>query len=91
MKTISAFTEPVIVVYRHVTQCREVFLRLSYEASQIAYQAYFFDNSQGEGGSKMFAHFKVISGKKKWDKMDKKNIPEWFKEYYSSKVAKKNG
>ncbi|MBZ4188960.1 zeta toxin family protein [Niabella beijingensis] len=63
-------------------------MELLYDASQIAYQAYFFDNSQEEGESKMFAHFKKTNNKKIWDKANKANIPEWFKKYYSSKISK---
>jgi predicted ABC-type ATPase len=59
-----------------------------YEACQIAYQAFFFDNSTERESSQMFAHFKVIKTKKKWDKIDKKNVPEWFRKYYSAKVKK---
>lgn len=59
-------------------------LDLMFEASQLAYQAYFFDNS-GEQ-PKLFAHFKNLRGKKKWDKIKKSEVPEWFKRYYSSKV-----
>lgn len=60
-----------------------------YEACQIAYQVFFFDNSNDNADSKMFAHFKVIRGKKKWDITDKKNVPAWFRKYYSAKVKKK--
>ena len=61
-------------------------LDLLFEASQIAYQAFFFDNSVDDSESKMFAHFKIVDGKKKWDKINKKDVPNWFKKYYSSKV-----
>lgn len=59
-------------------------LDLMFEASQLAYQAYFFDNS-GEQ-PKLFAHFKSLKGKKKWDKIKKSEVPGWFKKYYSAKV-----
>jgi len=61
-------------------------LELLFEASQIAYQAFFFDNSVEGTESKMFAHFKKSDGKKIWDKIKKKEVPNWFKKYYSSKV-----
>jgi predicted ATP-binding protein involved in virulence len=28
----------------------------------------------------------ILAEKKHWDKIDKKNVPEWFKKYYSAKV-----
>jgi predicted ABC-type ATPase len=63
-------------------------LELLYDAAQIAYQAYFFDNSDEE--FKSFAHFKQIKGKKKWDKIqDIAAVPQWFLKYYSAKVKKK--
>ncbi len=61
-------------------------LSLLFEACQLAYQAFFFDNSVEGGDSIMFAHFKLQKGKKKWDKIDKKQIPYWFRKYYSEKV-----
>ncbi len=61
-------------------------LDLLFAAAQIAYQAFFFDNSEDGSESKMFAHFKVINGKKKWDKINKNEVPNWFRKYYSSKV-----
>jgi hypothetical protein len=36
----------------------------------------------------MFAHFKIIAGKKAWDNIDEREIPNWFKIYYSEKVSK---
>jgi len=63
-------------------------LNLLYDACQIAYQAFFFDNSTEGESSQMFAHFKIIKEKKKWDKIDKKSVPEWFRKYYSAKVKK---
>ncbi|MCW3110093.1 MAG: toxin [Segetibacter sp.] len=63
-------------------------LNLLYEACQIAYQAFFFDNSEDGKDSKMFAHFKLLKGKKKWDEIIEDNVPEWFRKYYSGKVTK---
>jgi hypothetical protein len=59
---------------------------LLYKASQIAYQAFYFDNSEEGKDFKMFAHFKKFGKKMKWDKMDKKNIPVWFNLFYTRKV-----
>lgn len=44
-------------------------LDLLYDAAQICYQAFFFDNSVDGADSKMFAHFKKVKGKKYWDKV----------------------
>ncbi len=57
-----------------------------YEACQLAYQVYFFDNSHEGKESVLFAHFKTVKGKKKWDRMTAKNVPVWFLQYYSSKI-----
>jgi len=59
-------------------------LNLMFEASQLAYQAYFFDNSKEQ--PKLFAHFKLIKGKKKWDRIVEKEVPDWFRKFYSAKV-----
>jgi len=62
-------------------------LDLMFEASQYAYQAFFFDNS-GED-FRLFAHFKVsATGKKEWDDISNNEVPGWFRKYYSEKVAK---
>ena len=61
-------------------------LALLSEASQIAYQAFYFDNSEEGVDFKIFAHFKKTGKKMKWDRLDKKDIPNWFKKYYLSKV-----
>lgn len=64
-------------------------LDLMYEAAQIAYQAFFFDNSQDGQKSRQVAHFKMLKGEKKWDEFDEeKSIPNWFIKYYLSKVSK---
>jgi len=62
-------------------------LDLLYDAAQLAYQVFFFDNSVEGKNSAMFAHFKIQRGKKEWDRINKKQVPEWFKKYYSSKVG----
>jgi len=61
-------------------------LDLLYEACQLAYQVFFFDNSVDGENSVMFAHFKLAGGKKKWDRIQKGQVPTWFKAYYSDKV-----
>jgi predicted ABC-type ATPase len=62
-------------------------LDLVYEASQLAYQAFFFDNSKSQ--PELFAHFKMSRGKKNWDRINEGEVPGWFRKYYSNKVTKK--
>jgi predicted ABC-type ATPase len=63
-------------------------LELLYEASQIAYQAFFFDNSKEK--HELFNHFKIIDGKKVWDtQLKEKDTPAWFLNYYVEKVKRK--
>lgn len=57
-----------------------------YEAAQLSYQTYFFDNSRKGEDFRLFAHFKKLRGIKKWDKIDNSIIPRWFIKYYSEKV-----
>lgn len=64
-------------------------LDLLYEACQIAYQVYFFDNSIEGEESDMFAHFKMEKGKKHWDEINVESVPAWFKKYYSDKIKHK--
>lgn len=59
-------------------------LDLMFDAAQLAYQTYFFDNSKEQ--PKLFAHFKMIKKKKKWGEILGKEVPEWFKKYYSNKI-----
>lgn len=61
-------------------------LDLLFEACQLAYQVFFFDNSLEGQESVMFAHFKMQKGRKKWDPINEKQVPIWFRQYYSSKV-----
>jgi len=67
-------------------------LDLLFNAAQLCYQVYFIDNSrelkEGEEAN-WFAHFKIVEEKKKWDKLEPSQVPEWFKKYYSSKVPSK--
>jgi predicted ABC-type ATPase len=62
-------------------------LELLFDAAQISYQTFFFDNSGSEFN--LFAHFKKERGKKKWNIPNRRNIPQWFLKYYSSKVKRK--
>lgn len=60
-------------------------LELMFEAAQVAYQAYFFDNSAEQ--PYLFGHFKQSNPREqKWDGMDKSKVPEWFKRYYLAKA-----
>lgn len=61
-------------------------LELLYEASQLTYQTYFFDNSKDGEEFKLFAHFKNINDSKTWDEIDKEKVPRWFVNYYSNKI-----
>jgi predicted ABC-type ATPase len=61
-------------------------LEFLFEASQLSYQTFFFDNTIEGETFKLFAHFKVINGKKKWDILDYEQIPDWFTKYYLEKV-----
>lgn len=60
---------------------------LLYEAAQHCYQCYFFDNSKEGQGQTLFAHFKLNGkGEKEWEIPDEKQVPNWFKHYYSAKI-----
>jgi len=60
-------------------------LKLIYQASQFAYQAFFFDNSGDD--FRMFAHFKLGADQsKKWDDLPVADHPMWFRKYYSPDV-----
>lgn len=64
-------------------------LDLLYEAAQIAYRAFFFDNSNDAAQQdtfEPFAHFKVVKGKKEWDELNESEVPDWFIKYYHNKV-----
>ncbi|WP_188501720.1 zeta toxin [Pontibacter amylolyticus] len=63
-------------------------LGLLFEAAQLAYQVYFFDNSRDGEGFQLFAHFKKnAKGEKDWDELNPDTVPNWFLEYYSNKVS----
>lgn len=61
-------------------------LDLMYEAAQVAYQAFFFDNSKDGEYFRLFAHFKNTKGEKEWDPIDEASVPNWFIDYYSNKI-----
>jgi predicted ABC-type ATPase len=61
-------------------------LDLLYEACQLSYQVFFFDNSEEGAELKMFAHFKKNGEKKVWDIVDTAEVPNWFIKYYSKKT-----
>lgn len=61
-------------------------LELMYDAAELAYQAYFFDTSHIDSGYEPFAHFKIGKDIKIWDQIDLNNVPNWFFEYYLSKL-----
>jgi predicted ABC-type ATPase len=63
-------------------------LDLLYDACQLCYQVYFFDNSKENKPLKMFAHFKKSGSEKKWDNLPVEDIPKWFETYYSRKIFK---
>jgi predicted ABC-type ATPase len=60
-------------------------LGLLYEAAQIAYQSFFFDNSIDGAPFRLIAHFKKYGDEKEWDELPD-SISAWFKAYYSDKV-----
>ena len=58
-------------------------MSLMYEAAQLSYQAFFFDNSTNDEQSKLFARFKSVGGEKEWVIPDSSSIPGWFHTYYA--------
>ncbi len=62
-------------------------LDLLYDAAELTYQAYFFDNSVSLKQFEPFAHFKVMQGKNQWDSFEDKNVPYWFDRYYLQKIS----
>jgi len=65
-------------------------LELLYEASQIAYQAFFFDNSIENRSFELFAFFKRRGKNKLWDSVPAEQFPRWFGKYYSQKIKDKS-
>jgi predicted ABC-type ATPase len=68
-------------------------LDLLYEAAQLTYQTFFFDNSEDGQGQDYFAHFKMNSGKKAWDfpEKSKRKFPNWFIDNYVEKTPSTKG
>ncbi|GAA4419256.1 zeta toxin family protein [Nibrella viscosa] len=67
-------------------------LELLYEAAQLTYQTFFFDNSIPKNPGELFepfAYFKVIGGEKKWEIDNQELVPNWFLQYYFQKVQPK--
>jgi predicted ABC-type ATPase len=60
-------------------------MELLYEAAEIAYQAFFFDNSI-DNEPYRFGHFKLVGGEKKWDDILGKEDAFWFRKYYKNKI-----
>jgi predicted ABC-type ATPase len=60
-------------------------LDMLYEAAQIAYQCYFFDNSDEENERRLIAHFKMEDGARVWDAVNVDTLPDWFIQYYVNK------
>lgn len=58
-------------------------MKLLKKASNVCYQAFFFDNSKEHEDFSMFAHFKVVKGEKIWDDIDWDKVPTWFYTYYN--------
>lgn len=65
-------------------------LDLLFDASQLAYRCYYFDNSAEGSDFSLFANFKLDKEKNKvWDLKEVSKVPDWFRMYYSTKVAQK--
>jgi len=60
-------------------------MELLYEATQLTYQTYFFDNSHSPPSNHYFAHFKMSKGSRKWDIPDEDSLPSWFYTYFVNK------
>lgn len=63
-------------------------MELLYDAAEIAYQAFFFDNSINDVPYKLVGHFKKSGDHKQWDDIDQEEISLWFKKYYLAKTDK---
>ncbi|WP_257666681.1 zeta toxin family protein [Parapedobacter tibetensis] len=60
-------------------------LDLLYNAAELAYQAYFFDNSVDGEPYKLVAHFRQADGEKVWEDFPSDPVPAWFQRYYLDK------
>ncbi len=57
-------------------------MELLKKAAEIAYQAYFFDNSVNNEPYRLVGHFKVVAGEKEWDDIPEDQVSIWLKKYY---------
>lgn len=57
-----------------------------YDAAELAYQAFFFDNSKQNEPFILVGHFKRKGADKVWDDVGSENERKWFTSYYSPKV-----
>ncbi|MAY02714.1 MAG: hypothetical protein CMQ38_07035 [Gammaproteobacteria bacterium] len=64
---------------------------LLYDAAQLAYQAYFFDNSHDDSGHEPFAHFKAVKEKKVWDEELKALDPGRYPNGSGNIICQKSG
>ncbi|TZF85979.1 zeta toxin (plasmid) [Pedobacter sp. BS3] len=62
-------------------------LELLYDAAEIAYQAFFFDNSIDNEPFRLVGHFKKSGENKIWDDIPKEEISYWFKKYYLNRIS----
>jgi predicted ABC-type ATPase len=56
-------------------------LKLARSASDIAYQAFFFDNSIDNEPFRLTGHFRRVGDEKIWDIIDESQVSNWFKKY----------
>jgi len=61
-------------------------LELMYNAAELAYQAFFFDNSKADAPFDLVAHFKKRGDEKIWEEIDKEKLTGWFKKFYLAKA-----
>lgn len=57
-------------------------MELLKEASEIAYQGYFFDNSINNEPYRLVGHFKVVAGEKEWDAIPENQVSIWLRKHY---------
>ena len=62
-------------------------LELLHKAAEIAYQAFFFDNSINNKPYTLVGHFKKVGESKDWDEIPEDDVAFWFKKYYLNKNA----
>lgn len=65
-------------------------LGLLYQAAQIAYQTFFFDNSFSDEPFRLIGHFKATEDGKHWDSVTPEDARGWFEKYYLA-IARENG